>query len=111
MEVSSSHSHTVTITLSQEDIQHLETALPKEAEVPEGEVEVSGLLPSPRFYCVKVYKKSIGGGLISICQKTMYETPLWIWARAAILAVRHGGDTSQTSEGRCQGPQNTCGEG
>lgn len=62
-----------------------------------------GLFPKPKHYCVKV----IHGNNVT-CQVTIYESPLWAWARAVGIALRMGGGANM-SPGRCQGDQDSCG--
>jgi hypothetical protein len=68
-----------------------------------GGAQPLGFWPKAKHYCVKVTK-----GNSVACQVTIYESPLWAWARAVGIAVRMGGGANMSS-GRCQGDQDSCG--
>lgn len=102
---------TVTINSAAADIDAIIDSLPALLAVPDGDndaalaadIQPMGLLPRPRKYCVKVYHDGN-----YLCQKTIYESPLWAWARCVGITRRRGGNRGQMSSGACQGPSD-CG--
>lgn len=97
----------VEMTLTPEEWKSLEVSLPPEPE--EGDATPMGFWPKAHWYCVKVWTRQ--GGRRFLCQKSVYESPLWAWARAAGIGLRKAGKDAEVnmSKGRCQGEQNSCG--
>jgi hypothetical protein len=105
----------VRMVLTNEEWEQVQTGLPPELapSTPSsgdlsslGRPELMGFWPKPRKYCVTVRDKR---GQV-LCQKTIYESPLWAWARCVGITLRKGGKSASgsMSEGVCS-PENTCG--
>ncbi|HMI85645.1 MAG TPA: hypothetical protein VK550_16220 [Polyangiaceae bacterium] len=92
--------------LTAEELEAVVLALPPERE--EGDAVPMGFWPKAHWYCVKVWTRQ--GGHRFVCQKSIYESPLWAWARAAGIGFRKAGKDAEVnmSRDRCSGDQNSC---
>lgn len=105
-------SYSVRIELAADELAALLEALPEKIEDPGPDTDIAaiqpqGFWPKARHYCVKVYDKRNNN---FICQTTIYESPLWAWARASAIGVRKAGTNAYVnmSSGRCVGDQDSC---
>lgn len=99
----------VTLTMSVEEFEAFQEHIPQAEPVPEIEADIQplGFWPKAHHWCVKVRNQTNPG---FYCQTTIYESPLWAWARAVGIGLRKAGKSANISmsNGRCAGPQDSC---